>query len=212
MVKLLLKKAIFLISLILTAPLSLGSWLEKTFTRGEAVFVTFGQLVSLVPGIIGAYLRAAYFFVSLPRSSWEVHVGFGSFLSHRSASLGRHVAIGAYCVIGCADIGDGVMIASSVSIPSGKRQHFDEHGRLSNDLVLDKVSIGNNSWIGEGAIVLANIGANCVISAGTVVTAAVPENCLVAGNPGRVMKKLSNAIQDMTNKNERGPLVPHVNS
>jgi acetyltransferase-like isoleucine patch superfamily enzyme len=191
-IKLLFKKISFVIALVLTAPFSLGSWIEKRCTGGEMVFVTFGQLFSLVPGIIGAYLRAAYFFVSSSQSSWEVHIGFGSFLSHRSAFIGRHVAIGSYCVIGCANIGEGVMIASRVSIPSGKRQHLDELGRLSNDLVLDKVSIGDNSWIGEGAIVLASVGGDCIISAGTVVTSDVPANCVVGGNPGRVIKSIDN--------------------
>jgi acetyltransferase-like isoleucine patch superfamily enzyme len=196
-VKLLFKRIVFLIALLVTAPLSVGSLFEKWFTTREALFVSFGQLLSLVPGIIGSYLRSAYFFAALPRSSWEVHIGFGSFLSRRSASLGRHVAVGSYCVIGCASIGDEVMIASCVSIPSGKRQHLDENGRISRNPVFDQVSIGNNSWIGEGAIVLASIGNNCIISAGTVVTSAVPENCLVGGNPGRIIKKLNNASRDI---------------
>jgi len=190
-VRLLFKKVVFGIALVLTAPMILGEWLERTLTRSESVFVGVGQLLSLWPGLIGTYLRAAYFFAASGQSSWEVHIGFGSFLSHRSASLGRHVAIGSYCIIGCADIGDGVMIASHVSIPSGKRQHLDDYGKLSNDPVLEKVSIGDNSWIGEGAIIMANIGSNCIVSAGAVVISDVPDNCVVGGNPARTLKKLN---------------------
>jgi acetyltransferase-like isoleucine patch superfamily enzyme len=190
--KLVFKKIAFVIALVLTAPFSFGSWIEKRFTGNEAAFVTFGQLLSLVPGMIGAYLRAAYVFASSCQSSWEVHIGFGSFLSHRSASIGRHVAIGSYCVIGYADIGEEVMIASRVSIPSGKRQHIDEYGRLSNEAILERVSIGDKSWIGEGAIVLASVGGKCIISAGAVVTFDVPANCVVGGNPGRVIKRIDN--------------------
>jgi len=58
------------------------------------------------------------------------------------------------------------------------------------------VTIGNNVWIGERAIVLkgVTIGDNAVIAAGSVVTKDVPENTVVGGNPARVLKKLENKI------------------
>jgi acetyltransferase-like isoleucine patch superfamily enzyme len=188
--KFILKKLVFGIAILITSPLMIGSWIEKKFTKSEMVFVSFGQLLALFPGIIGSYLRSAYYFASSEKSSWEVHIGFGSFLSHRGSSLGRHVAIGSFCVIGSANIGDGVMIASRVSIPSGKRQHLDENGRLTNTQSLEKITIGRNSWIGEGAIILANVGRNSIVSAGAIVAANMPDDCLIGGNPGRILKKL----------------------
>lgn len=54
------------------------------------------------------------------------------------------------------------------------------------------VSIGNNVWIGGGAIILpgVTIGDNTTIGAGSVVTKSIPANSLAAGNPCRVMKTL----------------------
>ena len=55
------------------------------------------------------------------------------------------------------------------------------------------VTIGDNCWIGGGAIILpgVTIGDNCIIGAGSVVTKDVPSNSLAVGNPAQIIKKLS---------------------
>ncbi len=52
------------------------------------------------------------------------------------------------------------------------------------------VMIGDNVWVGGGAIIMpgVRVGANAVIGAGSVVTKDVPAGCVVAGNPARVIK------------------------
>jgi len=54
------------------------------------------------------------------------------------------------------------------------------------------VIIGQNVWLGGGAIVCpgVNIGDNSVIGAGSVVTRDIPRNAVAAGNPCRVMRDL----------------------
>ncbi len=54
------------------------------------------------------------------------------------------------------------------------------------------VRIGNNVWIGDGAIVGkgVTIGDNSIIGAGAVVTKDVPPDVIAAGNPAVVVKKL----------------------
>lgn len=54
------------------------------------------------------------------------------------------------------------------------------------------VTIGNNVWIGGGAIILpgVTIGDNTTIGAGSVVNKDIPANCLAIGNPCRVIKFL----------------------
>ena len=52
----------------------------------------------------------------------------------------------------------------------------------------EKIVIGQNCWVGNGAMIMANIGANCVVGAGSVVIDDIPENAIVAGNPARVIK------------------------
>lgn len=54
------------------------------------------------------------------------------------------------------------------------------------------VHIGNNVWIGAGAIILPGIaiGDNSVIGAGSVVTKDVPANVVAVGNPCRVLREI----------------------
>ncbi|GEK01711.1 sugar O-acetyltransferase [Streptomyces sp. 1-11] len=54
------------------------------------------------------------------------------------------------------------------------------------------ITIGDNVWIGGGAIVLpgVTIGENSVIGAGAVVTKDVPANVVAVGNPARVARSL----------------------
>jgi len=186
----LLKRFAFIFSLALTSPLILMAWIEKACSNSESIFVALSQLLSLIPGKIGSYLRSAYYFGTIEKCSWEVHIGFGTFFSHRSAILGSNVAIGAYCIIGTVEIANEVMMASHVSVTSGKRQHFDDEGKISSNVRLDRVTIGKKTWIGEGAIVLSDVGSNCVVSAGTVVANNIPNSRLVAGNPGKIIREL----------------------
>ncbi len=52
-----------------------------------------------------------------------------------------------------------------------------------------RVDIGDNVFIGYGAIVLPNtkIGNKVIVGAGTVVTKDIPDNTVVGGNPCRVL-------------------------
>lgn len=54
------------------------------------------------------------------------------------------------------------------------------------------IVIGDNDWLGGGAIVLAgvSIGDNSVIGAGAVVTRDVPANAVAVGNPARIIRRV----------------------
>jgi len=54
-----------------------------------------------------------------------------------------------------------------------------------------KIKIGNNCFIGMGAIILPNveIGNNCIVGAGAVVTQSFPDNSVIMGNPAKVAFK-----------------------
>jgi acetyltransferase-like isoleucine patch superfamily enzyme len=192
------KRIVFAVSVVVTLPLVLLARAEKKVSKSENVFVGLGQLLSLLPGRVGCHLRSAYYFGTLEACSWEVHIGFGSFFSHRAACLGSHVSMGSYCVIGTASIADDVMMASRVSITSGKRQHFDNEGRVTSVPRFDRVTIGRNTWVGEGAIIIANVGAGCIISAGSVVAQETADGQLVGGNPAKPVKAVRDFYREQT--------------
>ena len=55
------------------------------------------------------------------------------------------------------------------------------------------VTIGDNVWIGAGSIIMpgVTIGSNTVIGAGSVVTKDIPEWVVAAGNPCKVIRKIT---------------------
>jgi len=185
-----LKLAVFALCLVVAAPLVLSAWVEKRLTRTEGWFALLSQTLAIVPGFVGRWLRGAYYYGTLDRCSWETHIGFGSLFTHRAVSLGSRVSIGAYCVIGHARIQDDVRMGSRVSIPSGKRQHLNDEGRLADLTRFDPVTVGSHTWLGEGAIVMADIGSGCIVAAGAVVSQPMPDGSLIGGNPARVIRKL----------------------
>jgi len=54
------------------------------------------------------------------------------------------------------------------------------------------IIVGNNVWIGAGVQVMpgVTIGDNSVIGGGSVVVKDIPDNCVAVGNPCRVIRKI----------------------
>lgn len=55
------------------------------------------------------------------------------------------------------------------------------------------IKIGDNTWLAGNVTVLGGvtIGSGCVIGAGSVVTKDIPDDCFAAGNPCRVIRKIT---------------------
>lgn len=68
-----------------------------------------------------------------------------------------------------------------------------KEGQPSDDEEVRPITIGNNVWIGSGAVICpgATIGDNSVIIMGATVMANVPPNTMVGGNPARSIKSLA---------------------
>lgn len=70
-------------------------------------------------------------------------------------------------------------------VPMGYKTNFDH-------VVKKEVNIGNNVWVGWGAIILkgVTIGDNSIIASGSVVTSNIPPNVIAGGNPARIIKQI----------------------
>lgn len=111
--------------------------------------------------------------------------------------FGRNIRVGKRVFInfGCTfmDRG-GIRIGDDAFIAPGVRLITENHG-ISHDrrryLSSRPIVIGDNVWIGAGAVVLpgVTIGKNAVVGAGSVVTKDVEPDTVVAGNPARPIRK-----------------------
>jgi len=163
-------------------------------TQSESFFVFCGQALALLPGEVGSYIRVSYYRLTLNKCSKDSHIGFGSYFSHPEAEVWEGVYIGAYCVLGMVRIGNHATIGSGVYIMSGKRQHgYVEIGKPIQEQPgkFTVVTIGENTWIGNCAVILADIGSQSVIGAGSVITNNTNDFEVLAGNPARVIRRLS---------------------
>ena len=113
---------------------------------------------------------------------------------------GSNITIGARCFanfglvaldVARITIGDDVQIGPNVQLltpthpvePGPRREKWE---------AAQPITIGDNVWLGGGAIVLpgVTIGANTVVGAGAVVTRDLPANVVAVGNPARVVRRL----------------------
>lgn len=97
-------------------------------------------------------------------------------------------------------IGDNVCIAPNVGIYTAGHQ-IDVDRRVQGLEYAIPVTIGDNVWIGGGVTVIpgVNIGKNSVIAAGSVVIRDIPEGVVAAGNPCRVIRKITESDRKITN-------------
>ena len=168
-----------------------GSFLVRKALFGEQAFRASSQTISLVPGFLGDYIRAEFYRLTLSHVGANIQICFGTLLSTRDATIGDHVYIGPHCVIGNVDIGADVLLGSNVHLLSGQAQHGTSDRERPIRLQpgrFQRISVGEDTWIGNGAIVMASVGRKCVIGAGSVVISAIPECSVVAGNPARVLR------------------------
>jgi acetyltransferase-like isoleucine patch superfamily enzyme len=87
------------------------------------------------------------------------------------------------CIITChhkIEIGENVSIGPNVMIFDHDHVMKGGEGVKHTAYRLDEITIGNNSWIGAGAIILkgTHIGENCIIAAGSIVKGDVPTNTI----------------------------------
>lgn len=115
---------------------------------------------------------------------------------HSSASIliGNEVGIGPRCQFVChgrINIGNNTVFGPNVLIYDHNHLYDTQTGVNKREYNIGEVTIGNNCWIGAGAIILMNvhIGNNCVIGAGSIVTKDIPDNSVAVGNPARCLER-----------------------
>ena len=191
-VKPLLKRLLRGASMVAISPLLLAYRLACLVGERNACFAGMSQCLSLLPGKSGSYLRTAFYRFSMDRCSANAVISFGTLFSQTNTRIGPGVYIGPQCNIGSSRIEADCLIGSGVHILSGKHQH--KLDRLDIPVreqggVFSTITIEEDTWVGNGAIIMANVGKHCVVGAGAVVTQPVHDYEIVSGNPAAVVRR-----------------------
>lgn len=179
------------LALVAVSPVLICYWINALFVGPNRALESASQLLSLLPGIAGQYLRRAFLQRALARCHSSALVEFGTLFSQAGAVLAENVYVGPRCQLGLVHLERDVLLAANVQIPSGGKTHyFDDPTRPIREQGGERrmVMIGAGAWIGTGAIVLADVGKETVVAAGAVVTKPLPDNVIAAGVPARVIR------------------------
>ena len=113
----------------------------------------------------------------------------------RNISVGTNVYFNFNCIVldvVKVRIGNNVLIGPGVQILTATHPIDPIERRKGLEIGME-IKIGDDVWIGGGAIICpgVKVGDGAVIGAGSIVTRDVPGNVLSAGNPSKVIRKLS---------------------
>lgn len=179
---------------VLVVPGMISFAIRSRFLGRDRALQGSSQAWALIPGLLGQYLRRAFYRQTLREFGSGAVIEFGTVLSKADCVIGDRVYVGPYCHLGLVTIGEGTLIAAGAHVPSGAQTHGvtrldipirDQEGELR------RVEIGSNAWIGSNAVVMADIGESSVVAAGAVVIEPVPANAIVGGVPARTLKMRS---------------------
>ena len=122
-------------------------------------------------------------------------VGYDTFIYRTHGQIGKinigdNVVISNHCTLdysGELIIKDNVVISEGVKIYSHDHDTYKYTRKEPDNVIVEKTTIKENSWIGAGSIILpgVTIGKYSVVGAGSVVTEDVPDYCVYAGNPAK---------------------------
>lgn len=188
----LLKGGMGVVCTVLISPVYGSYLLTGLIADRDELFASYSQLMSLIPGKTGCYLRNSFYRLVMNDCKHGVVISFGTLFSQRDTDIGAGTYIGPQCNFGSCSVGRDCLVGSGVHILSGKRQHAiddlqtpirEQGGELT------KVRIGDDCWIGNGAIIMADVGDQCVVAAGAVVIDPVEQRTIVGGNPATLIRR-----------------------
>ena len=184
--------------------LAFRAWYTDYFLRPECA--SLGPYPTIMKPwyvkISGPNIRIGHSFTAIGEPSHRVELGvWGREAGAGCLTIGDAALLSPGVRISASDeirIGSGVMIANGAYITDC--DWHTVYDRNARDPEPKPVIIGDNVWIGDHATILkgVTVGDNTVIGAGSVVVASVPSNVIVAGNPAQVVKHLDSARQMVT--------------
>lgn len=185
--------------------LAMYGMLVLVIDRDEVLRV-FSQLISVLPGIPGCYLRSAFYRWVLDEFHPNARIEFGTLFSKTGARIGENVYVGPYCLLGLVTLKRDTLLGPNVQIPSGPHTHG--MASLQAPIRLQpgsprRVTIGEDCWVGGQTVILADVGPQTVVGAGSVVARELPARSVAMGNPAKVSRMRTDAASQAVSR-------PHV--
>jgi maltose O-acetyltransferase len=112
---------------------------------------------------------------------YQLHIGARTFVNFGLIALD----------VATITIGEDVQIGPNVQLLTATHP-LDPETRRAKWEAGEPIVIGNNVWLGGGVIVCpgVTIGENTVVGAGAVVVKDLPANVIAVGNPARVLREV----------------------
>ena len=175
----------------LVLPALCSYWIRARILGPDRAVFGSSQALALLPGLLGHYLRRAFFYRVLEAFHPTATIEFGTILSKVGARIGENVYVGPMSHLGLVDLERDVLIASGVQIPSGPMTHgFEDLSRPIREQpgILERVRVGAGSWIGSAAVVMADVGRDTVVATSAVVKDPLPDRVIAGGVPAKVIR------------------------
>ena len=112
---------------------------------------------------------------------YQIHISARTFINYGAVLLD----------VATITIGEDVQVGPNVQFLTPTHP-IEAEARRAKFEAAEPITIGNNVWLGGGAIILpgVSIGENTIVGAGAVVTKDLPANVVAVGNPARVIRQL----------------------
>lgn len=142
---------------------------EKRQALIKEIFGSVGEKIWIEPPLILAFGKT-------------VSIGDGTYINSNMTMVDDYII----------NIGSGVLFGPNVTISTtGHPVHYKlrPHGEMYSF----EVNIGDHVWIGSNVVICpgVTIGENSVIGAGSIVLKNIPANCVAAGNPCKVLREIT---------------------
>lgn len=162
------------------------------FSLNFSQFHHISFFLSLIPFRFGMIARSRFYKKTLAYCGDNLQIYYGAIITYQDISIGNNVRIGPYNIISMCSIGDNVIMAQQVNVLSGNNQHSFESNQLIKDqkTLRRTVTLGDNIWIGAGAIIMNDIKSNSVIGAGGIVVKPLLTSGVYAGNPVKKIRDI----------------------
>ncbi len=156
-------------------------------------------LGALLPHRNGAYLQGPVYF----DYGYNTYFGKNCYANFEFTVLDcATVTLGNNVFIGC-----GVSLVTPVHplLPNERAMYLNEEGVLTDKEYAKPIVISDDCWIASNVTVCGGVtvGSGSVIGAGSVVTRDVPSGVFAAGNPCKVIRKLTEADSIYSKKKQK---------